>query len=141
MFGAEAGDRYALAETRIRQVRRLWTEVTPRPVQPEAAIWGGFCGPRGARSVGELGVGLLAAGDAWRRSTAKAWPRPGSLPGAGGRVHHHIDSRLPVEEVFCWADVAGLPDNLVEQNITPWCSRVGPAMAALPSPWRKDLTR
>ena len=36
---------------------------------------------------------------------------------------------LPVEEVFCWASVAGMPDDLVDRHLDLWLGEVRPAVA------------
>lgn len=36
---------------------------------------------------------------------------------------------LPVEEVFCWASVAGMPDDLVDRHLELWLHEVRPAIA------------
>ncbi|MGI9600997.1 MAG: LLM class flavin-dependent oxidoreductase [Acidimicrobiales bacterium] len=36
---------------------------------------------------------------------------------------------LPVEEVFCWASVAGMPDELVQRHLELWLGEVRPAIA------------
>jgi alkanesulfonate monooxygenase SsuD/methylene tetrahydromethanopterin reductase-like flavin-dependent oxidoreductase (luciferase family) len=61
LFGVEPGTRYPRTEQCIDEVRRLWRNggVTPRPVQDDVPVWGGFYGPRGARLAGRLGMGLL----------------------------------------------------------------------------------
>jgi len=38
---------------------------------------------------------------------------------------------LPVEEVFCWASVAGMPDDLVDRHLSLWLAEVRPAVADL----------
>lgn len=38
---------------------------------------------------------------------------------------------LPVEEIFCWASIAGMPDDLVERHVSLLCSVVAPGVAGL----------
>jgi alkanesulfonate monooxygenase SsuD/methylene tetrahydromethanopterin reductase-like flavin-dependent oxidoreductase (luciferase family) len=61
-FGADAGRRFATVESRIVELRELWTggRMTPPPLQAPIPLWAGFFGPRGARLAGRLGVGLLS---------------------------------------------------------------------------------
>jgi alkanesulfonate monooxygenase SsuD/methylene tetrahydromethanopterin reductase-like flavin-dependent oxidoreductase (luciferase family) len=60
-FGVEMRDRFELLEQRAREVRSLWDEggVTPPPIQVRPPLWMGVSGPRGARTAGRLGEGLL----------------------------------------------------------------------------------
>jgi alkanesulfonate monooxygenase SsuD/methylene tetrahydromethanopterin reductase-like flavin-dependent oxidoreductase (luciferase family) len=64
-FGADLGRRFEIFEERIGELRRAWESgwATPRPVQDPIPLWGGVGGPRGARIVGRLGLGLLTLRD------------------------------------------------------------------------------
>ncbi len=61
LFGAPFDHRIKRVADNIQEIRRLWTEggVTPLPIQNPVPLWGGFYGPRGARTAGRLGIGLL----------------------------------------------------------------------------------
>jgi len=62
---------------------------------------------------------------------------PGSVPGlrvltpddAVAAVREATDGS-PVEHVYLWASVAGMPDDLVERHVELLCGRVAPAFAA-----------
>jgi hypothetical protein len=62
---------------------------------------------------------------------------PGSVPGlrvltpddAVAAVREATDGS-PVEHVYLWASVAGMPDDLVERHVELLCGRVAPALAA-----------
>jgi alkanesulfonate monooxygenase SsuD/methylene tetrahydromethanopterin reductase-like flavin-dependent oxidoreductase (luciferase family) len=58
-FGIDRRERYKLLDGAIAEVRRLLSEVSPRPVQERVPIWCGYYSPIGARRAGLLGEGLL----------------------------------------------------------------------------------
>jgi alkanesulfonate monooxygenase SsuD/methylene tetrahydromethanopterin reductase-like flavin-dependent oxidoreductase (luciferase family) len=60
LFGADPATRYGATDTRARELRELWTRLTPAPVQARIPIWMGYGGPQGARRAGRLGEGLLS---------------------------------------------------------------------------------
>jgi alkanesulfonate monooxygenase SsuD/methylene tetrahydromethanopterin reductase-like flavin-dependent oxidoreductase (luciferase family) len=60
LYGADFAARYRTNDARAQELRRLWEELTPRPVQERIPIWMGYQGPRGARRAGLLGEGLLS---------------------------------------------------------------------------------
>jgi alkanesulfonate monooxygenase SsuD/methylene tetrahydromethanopterin reductase-like flavin-dependent oxidoreductase (luciferase family) len=49
-------------------------------------------------------------------------------PEAAVRVIRERTAGLPVEHVYVWASIAGMPDDLVERNIELVCSAVAPAL-------------
>jgi alkanesulfonate monooxygenase SsuD/methylene tetrahydromethanopterin reductase-like flavin-dependent oxidoreductase (luciferase family) len=203
-FDLDVADRYALVESRIRDVQRLWREgtVTPPPVQDPIPLWGGFQGPRGARLAGRLGMrlltldrrlltpyveGLEASGHpagtasmggvanlvvaddpeaAWARiaphlsyqwdtynrymveGTDQPAPRPidperWRAPGREGTpprfevltpedavqsLRRRTDG-LPVEHVYIWASIAGMPDDLVARHVELVSGTLAPLLA------------
>jgi alkanesulfonate monooxygenase SsuD/methylene tetrahydromethanopterin reductase-like flavin-dependent oxidoreductase (luciferase family) len=62
MFGADEGQRYRSTAAMVRRLQDLFASDTlkPPPVQSDLPIWLGYQGPRGARTAGTLGVGLLS---------------------------------------------------------------------------------
>jgi alkanesulfonate monooxygenase SsuD/methylene tetrahydromethanopterin reductase-like flavin-dependent oxidoreductase (luciferase family) len=213
-FGADPARRSALLRRSVREVRRLWEEgiCTPPPVQDPVPIWVGAMTPRGARTAGRLGTGLLWLDEAllepYREGLAEgghdpagarmsglamviladdpeeAWARirphlayqresyaryaregagdgePRSLPptlvrdaegrrsdrqapGAHARPPRlHVLTpdeaipflsrwlgRMPVEHVFLWESIAGMPDDLADRHVELVATRLRPALA------------
>jgi alkanesulfonate monooxygenase SsuD/methylene tetrahydromethanopterin reductase-like flavin-dependent oxidoreductase (luciferase family) len=62
LFGAEHGARWKTTDSRVVELRRIWSEgrVTPPAVQQPIPLWLGYQGPVGARRAGRMGVGLLS---------------------------------------------------------------------------------
>jgi alkanesulfonate monooxygenase SsuD/methylene tetrahydromethanopterin reductase-like flavin-dependent oxidoreductase (luciferase family) len=66
LFDADFPARYRILDQQVSELRRLWGELTPAPVQPRVPIWLGYQGPKGARRAGLMGEGLLTlAGTSW----------------------------------------------------------------------------
>jgi alkanesulfonate monooxygenase SsuD/methylene tetrahydromethanopterin reductase-like flavin-dependent oxidoreductase (luciferase family) len=88
--GQDYRHRYRLFEERVVALQQLWSGAcTPKPVQDPIPLWGGVNGPRGARLVGRLGMGLqtLRAGTAWEQylqGLAEAAPPRPEARVAGG---------------------------------------------------------
>src|SRR6516225_3753754 len=61
-FGADKAQRYRTTEACVRRLQALFAAdgLRPPPAQADLPIWLGYQGPRGARSAGALGVGLLS---------------------------------------------------------------------------------
>ena len=62
MFGVDRAHRIDATITAVRRHTQSYgprPSVTPLPVQDPVPLWLGFAGPRGARSAGRLGAGLL----------------------------------------------------------------------------------
>jgi alkanesulfonate monooxygenase SsuD/methylene tetrahydromethanopterin reductase-like flavin-dependent oxidoreductase (luciferase family) len=83
LYAASARRRFITTDTCAVDIARLWSRVTPKPVQETPPIWMGYQGPKGARRAGKLGQGLLTA-------DARCWhPYPEGLiegghdPGVG----------------------------------------------------------
>jgi alkanesulfonate monooxygenase SsuD/methylene tetrahydromethanopterin reductase-like flavin-dependent oxidoreductase (luciferase family) len=62
MFDSDEAQRYSTTAATVRRLQNLFAEkaLKPAPVQPEIPLWLGYQGPRGARTAGALGVGLLS---------------------------------------------------------------------------------
>jgi hypothetical protein len=126
-FGAEYARRYEALEEAVRLLPELWDSgrVTPAPVQRPLPVWVGARGPRGARLAGRAGAGLLwidpdlmkpyLAGLAAGR--AAAFPKLRILtPAAAAKWIAELCAGLPVTDVFCFGDIGGLPDDLVNRH-------------------------
>lgn len=61
LYGASLKARYGQTDDAVRQLRELWKQVRPQPVQDRVPIWMGYQGPQGARRAGLLGERLLSA--------------------------------------------------------------------------------
>jgi len=61
LYGLEFKDRFRLFETRVKEIRALWSEkrITPQPVQDSIPLWAGLKGPRNSRMAGRLGMARL----------------------------------------------------------------------------------
>jgi alkanesulfonate monooxygenase SsuD/methylene tetrahydromethanopterin reductase-like flavin-dependent oxidoreductase (luciferase family) len=67
LYATSAQRRFTTTDTCAVDIARLWSRVTPKPVQETAPIWMGYQGPKGARRAGKLGQGLLTAdARSWR---------------------------------------------------------------------------
>ena len=204
LYGASMGRRYAATDGCARELRDLWTRVTPRPVQPRVPIWMGYQGPKGARRAGLLGESLLTADaalwpayhdglveaghdptsgrmaggvngwvsddpeadwplvarhvaaqfDSYRRhmveGTGQPIPRPvdperlrsrtesrGPLDSIAYGTPEHVAERImrqtagaPVDTVFLWASIAGMPEATVAAHVRTVCTRLAPLLAA-----------
>ncbi len=88
LFGADLSKRYTTTDDCARQLRDLWRQITPSPVQDRVPIWMGYQGPKGARRAGRLGEGLLCANaDLWpqyRAGLVEAGHDPATGRMAGG---------------------------------------------------------
>lgn len=203
LFGADLAHRYATNDERAREIRRLWAGggITPAPVQDPLPIWMGYQGPRGARSAGRLGEGLLSADaaqwapyreglleagfdasvgrmsggiqgfvtddpegdwavvakhlahqvDSYRRhmveGTGRPTPRPidpdrlrhaepggplsyflyGTPEDVAARVREHTRG-APVETVFFWASVSGMPEAMTATHVNTLFTRLAPLL-------------
>jgi alkanesulfonate monooxygenase SsuD/methylene tetrahydromethanopterin reductase-like flavin-dependent oxidoreductase (luciferase family) len=87
LFGADPATRYGATDTTARELRELWTRLTPAPVQARIPIWMGYGGPQGARRAGRLGEGLLSVDPAlvepYRAGLAEAGHDPATARMAG----------------------------------------------------------
>ena len=213
-YGADPAERFRLLRRSVREIRRLWAEgiCTPPPVQDPVPIWLGLMTPRGARTAGRLGTGLLwlderllgpyrdgleegghdpasarmsglamviLADDpeeararirphlAYQRETYARYGREGlgdagsaSLPPTlvreaegrredreGPRAHArpprlHVLTPddaipflrgwlegMPVEHIFFWESIAGMPDDLADRHVELLATRLRPALA------------
>ena len=203
LYGADIGRRYTATDECARELRRLWTVVTPPPVQARVPIWMGYQGPRGAARAGLLGEGLLSAdGNLWpiyhealvaaghaeerARMTGgiqgwatddpeRDWPvvsrhlanqldsyRRYMVEGTDQPVPRPVDpdrmrqrepfsgpigyflygtpeqvaadvrravADAPVDAVYFWASIAGMPEDLVLTNVRTVCERLAPLLA------------
>jgi alkanesulfonate monooxygenase SsuD/methylene tetrahydromethanopterin reductase-like flavin-dependent oxidoreductase (luciferase family) len=204
LFGADLRHRYAATDARARELRRLWTVITPRPAQARPPIWMGYQGPQGARRAGLLGEGLLSidprlwppyrdalveaghdpstagrmAGgvngwvtddpegdwpmvskhvaaqfDSYRRHMVEGTDSPPPRPVDPDRLRSREEARhpldaiiygtpddvasrirastagVPVETVFLWASIAGMPEAVVAGNVRTICTELAPRLA------------
>lgn len=62
LFGADRDLRWKTTDSRVGELRRIWSEgrITPPPVQQPIPLWLGYQGPVAARRAGQMGVGLLS---------------------------------------------------------------------------------
>jgi alkanesulfonate monooxygenase SsuD/methylene tetrahydromethanopterin reductase-like flavin-dependent oxidoreductase (luciferase family) len=203
LFGAEVSARYGATDRCAEELRRLFSLVTPTPVQPHLPIWMGYQGPMGARRAGRLGEGLLcpspALWPAYRDGLIEAghaveigrmggglngwvtedpdrdWPlvakhvaaqfdsyrahmvqgtgaptprpvdpeklraRPTGRGPLGSFVYgtpHDVATRIkddtrgaPIETVFLWASIAGMPEVEVARGVRAICTGLAPLLA------------
>jgi alkanesulfonate monooxygenase SsuD/methylene tetrahydromethanopterin reductase-like flavin-dependent oxidoreductase (luciferase family) len=205
LYGAPLTGRILRTDAIVAEVRRLWQAggITPRPANPDPAIWLGYQGPKGARRAGLLGESLLSADPAqatpyleglrdgghdvsrarmagglnlwvsedperdWpvvREYLAAQWnsylrhaaegtgqpppqpispdrwrerglsPRPGSFliatpEDAAAELKRYLDG-TPVETVFVWATLGGMPDELVATHARLLTTGLAPLLAA-----------
>ena len=203
LFDADIKKRYTTTDETAREIRRLWSQIKPGPVQERLPIWMGYAGPQGARRAGLLGEGLLTTrSDLWpiyrdallegghkvtsgrmaggingwvtedpegdwplvsrhvasqfgsyRRhmveGTGAPTPRPvdpsklrdrESRGGALDSINYGTPEQMaqqikaqtigaPVEEVFLWASVAGMPEEMVATGINTICTKLAPLLA------------
>jgi len=106
-FGLDVRDRYALTESRIREVMRLLDDdaVTPPPVQRPVPIWGGFQGPRGARLAGRLGIGLLSVNRALFPPYVEGLEE-GGFGGSSARMAGMVNLVLADDPEAAWPRIA-----------------------------------
>ena len=86
LFDADITRKYTSTDNCVRQLRRLWTELTPAPVQTPVPIWMGYSGPQGARRAGLLGEGLLAIAPALGEPYKAGLIEGGFDPATQGRM-------------------------------------------------------
>jgi alkanesulfonate monooxygenase SsuD/methylene tetrahydromethanopterin reductase-like flavin-dependent oxidoreductase (luciferase family) len=62
LFGADRDLRWKTTDSRVSELRQLWSEgrPTPAPVQEPIPLWLGYQGLVAARRAGRMGVGLLS---------------------------------------------------------------------------------
>jgi alkanesulfonate monooxygenase SsuD/methylene tetrahydromethanopterin reductase-like flavin-dependent oxidoreductase (luciferase family) len=127
-FGADYRHRYEALEEAVRSLPDLWDSgtVTPGPVQRPLPVWIGARGPRGARLAGRTGAGLLWIDPdlmpPYLAALATA-DRPAAFPklhvctpAAAAAYVIRLCAGLPVTDVFCFADIGGLDDDLVDRH-------------------------
>ena len=104
-FGIDVSRRYEALESRVTEVRKLFGEVTPPPVQDPVPLWGGFFGPRGARLAGRLGMGLLTI-DAALMAPYRDGLQQGGHDPASARMGGILNLVLADDPEAAWARIA-----------------------------------
>ena len=110
-FGGDFKHRYGVYAERIRDPRRLWGEepgpvrtVTPPPIQRPIPMWGGFGGPMGAHTAGQLGVGLLSI-DATLLAPYREGLAAGHHPSSAARLAGQFEFFVSDDPERTWADI------------------------------------
>ena len=110
-FGGDFKHRYGVYAERIRDLRRLWGEepgpvrtVTPPPIQRPIPMWGGFGGPMGAHTAGQLGVGLLSI-DATLLAPYREGLAAGHHPSSAARLAGQFEFFVSDDPERTWADI------------------------------------
>jgi alkanesulfonate monooxygenase SsuD/methylene tetrahydromethanopterin reductase-like flavin-dependent oxidoreductase (luciferase family) len=124
-FGADYARRYQALEETVRALPGLWESgrVTPGPVQRPLPVWGVIRenGRRNRASYEDAG----GAAD-----RAAAFPRLHVYtPAAAAAYIIRLCAGLPVTDVFCFGDIGGLADDLVDRHTELAVRELAPLLA------------
>ena len=110
-YGCDFNHRYDEFAKRIHQLRRFWgeepgaaTTVTPGPIQQPLPMWAGFGGPKGARTAGQLGLGLLSIDPALLEPYREGLAAGGRDPSTA-RMANHVELFLTDDPERAWAQI------------------------------------